>query len=65
MSGVELWVLVFVMLTPTGEIQTHEVDFFGNIDDCFITAEELVMSADDSRPWNWDFVCLEYDGNNT
>jgi len=58
---INLWVLVFVMLTSTGEIETHEVDFFGNIDECFQTADELVMSADDSRPWNWDFVCLEYE----
>ena len=63
MSGVELWVLVLVMLTSTGEIQTHEVDFFGNIDDCFYASEELMLSADDTQPWNWDLVCLEYTGS--
>lgn len=62
---INLWVLVFIMLTPTGEIETHEVDFFGNIDECFQTADNLVMSADDSRPWNWDFVCLEYERTGT
>lgn len=62
---INLWVLVFIMLTPTGEIETHEVDFFGNIDECFQTADDLVMSADDSRPWNWDFVCLEYERTGT
>ena len=62
---INLWILVFIMLTPTGEIETHEVDFFGNIDECFQTADDLVMSADDSRPWNWDFVCLEYERTGT
>lgn len=62
---VSLWLLVFVMLSPTGEVETHEVDIFGTIDACFQTADELVMSADDSRPWNWDFVCLEYESTGT
>ena len=47
---INLWILVFIMLTPTGEIETHEVDFFGNIDECFQTPDDLLIEEDDSIP---------------
>ena len=62
MTGVNLWMLVFVALTQTGEVETHVVDFFGDMDSCFATADEIVSKTDESQPWNWDFVCLEYNG---
>jgi len=62
MMEVSLWMLVFVMLQSNGEIATQEIDIFGHIDDCMYAAEIYVAQAEDPKPYNWDFVCLEMSG---
>ena len=59
MMEVSLWMLVFVLLQPNGEIATQQMDIFGHIDDCMYAAEIFVAEAEVYRPYNWDFVCLE------
>ena len=61
MMEVSLWMLVFVLLQPNGEIATQQMDIFGHIDDCMYAAEIFVAEAEVDRPYNWDFVCLEMD----
>lgn len=58
---IELWVMVFVGLMPDGSVETAQVDMYGTLDDCMMAVEEIVIDAGDPKPWNWDFVCLEYD----
>ena len=55
----ESWLLVFIMLTKAGEIETHEVDSFTSLEKCFEAMEVIVYEAGDPEPFNWDFVCLE------
>ena len=61
MSMIEasLWVLVFIQLTTTGVV-TQEIDIYGDMDECYVAAEDIIIKAGDPEPWNWDFVCLEY-----
>ena len=35
-----------------------EIDIFGHLDDCMYAAE-IMAQAEDPKPYNWDFVCLE------
>lgn len=65
MIEVNLWLLVYIVLTSTGEIETHKIDLFGSLDECMYTVEEIVDRAGNPRPWNWEFTCLEYQGNNS
>jgi hypothetical protein len=65
MMDVNIWLLVYIVLTPTGDVETHKIDLFGSLDECMYTVEEIVEQAENPRPWNWEFTCLEYRVNNS
>lgn len=60
-DSVGLWLMVFVALLPDGSVTTTKMDMYGTLDECLMTAEDIVMEAGDPQPWNWEFVCLEYE----
>lgn len=54
------WVLIFVMLTESGELNHTELDRFNSMDSCFEAVQNYIDSiGEDPRPWNWDMLCLE------
>lgn len=64
-ESVGLWMMVFVGLLPDGTVTTTKMDLYGTLDECMYAIEEIVIDAGDPRPWNWEFVCLEYELDNS
>ena len=56
------WLLFLVMLTPSGELVSNNVDAFETEDECYYAMQEIASQLNDERPYNWDFVCLENTG---
>ena len=57
---VEPFLLVFVALLPTGQIDTTIVSEHASMEECFYAMDKFVIeSGVDDYPMNWDFVCLE------
>lgn len=54
------FLLVFIALTPQGQLDTTIVSEHASMEECFYAMDNFVMNADvDEYPMNWDFVCLE------
>tara|TARA_B100000900_G_scaffold190335_1_gene161244 strand:- start:229 stop:429 length:201 start_codon:yes stop_codon:yes gene_type:complete len=55
------FLLVFIFLQPTGNIDTVVLDSFPDLHSCYIAMDQVVASSGmiESEPMNWDFVCLE------
>ena len=55
------WVLVFIMLTPSGELVHDTIDTYDTIDECMISMDDIIFSNgyDEIEPYNCDFIFLQ------
>jgi hypothetical protein len=55
------WYLVFIMMLPSGSIDTLIVNNYDSMDECYYAMDEYVYNIPDleEMEYNWDFVCLE------
>ena len=54
------WYLVFIMMLPSGDIDTLIVNNYDSMDECYYAMDDYVYGIPnlEDMEYNWDFVCL-------